>query len=540
MTSKLRKLNTLFLLSRMKAPVANIIHYFTRKWGNIQKILTSSIEYELIDLNQFSRIIKILLTEYNTKYNIHAYDIIEEYYIGDLVRVFIARKDSELYYIVNEPSIDFDKASLIIATFLKYGDECTETDCLVDIIENHLPDKLDLFLENIGTILYYYRKLKSGFGALYPIIIDDQIEEASANQKEGFIYVIHRKYLWYGWIKTNIKMSPRGINYLALSLARKAGKHLSLSNPLTEGLTSEGVRIAVTYSNEVSRHGTSFVIRKKPGKPWTITRVINEEMISPILAAYLWLVLEMRGTILIVGGVSTGKTTLLQALLTLIPPSRRVITIEDTPEITYTTGLWDPLIVRYSYSSETSIDEYKLLKFALRRRADYIVVGEVRGKEARLLIQASRLGHSVITTFHADDAHSAIERLIAPPISIPRNLLSSIWVIVSMEPTGANSKRRVKEIHELSPDTKKLYMIGSYDQEKQAFTPDNVNEIVGKTVRLKHILDEDILLQELENKTIFLSKLVEKGIFDLNEISRNIQRYYSLEDEVLEKSREAI
>ncbi len=486
----------------------------------------------LFSRDTIDEVIASVLKRYVIGETINRGSIVEEYSVMDIVRVEIRRIDSELYYCVYEPPIDLDRNVVEVIKTLYIENIhgiCRDIECIIELLERHNPSLTDTFMSNPNTILYHYQKIESGYGPLYPLILDPYIEEASCTQEDRVVHVIHRKYSWYGWMKTNILLEPETIDQLVLALARKSGRHISYAHPIAEGLTDDGVRVALTYSREVSRKGSSFTIRKKPGTPWTITRLIDQGFLSPQIASYLWLVLELRGSILIVGGMSTGKTTLLQALLTLIPPTRKVVTIEDTPEITGSTGLWDPLVVRTMYSEKTSIDEYKLLRFALRRRADYIVVGEVRGREARLLVQASRLGHGTLATMHADSVQSAIERLVAPPISIPRNLLNNIWCIVSMDPSGSTGKRRVSCVSEFVGGNK-FKKIAWYDKRENCFTPSSIEDVVDNSVRLREVLDRETLVSELSNRTMFLSKLVSKGVFSIDELSRYLNKYYGVEE----------
>lgn len=478
-------------------------------------------------------------------------DLIRKYYVGggsiqgatisvysirDCIEVVIKRSNERLYYIINEPVIDSDSIEVIEVLYREnVSSKCRSIGCISKVLESRNLELVNKFFKNPVTIMYHYSKLESGYGPLYPLIIDEKIEEISCSENDKKVFIIHRDYIWYGWMETNIVLDKEIIDNLVLALARKIGQHISLAHPIAEGLTKEGIRVALTYSNEVSRKGSSFVLRKKPGTPWTITRLIDQGVLSPQIAAYLWLVLELRGSIMIVGGMSTGKTTLLQALLTLIPPTKRVITIEDTPEITATTGLWDPLVIRPNPNTQLYIDEYKLLKFALRRRADYVVVGEVRGKEARLLVQASRLGHGVLATMHADSAQAAIERLSSPPISIPRNLLDSIWTIVVMDPGGSSGFRRIKDVYEIARETRSLRRITWY--ENGSFEPSSVEALVDNSVRLSLALDREIAIDEISNRTVFLSQLVSNGIFDINSLSNELHRFYSI---ALEEVPEAI
>jgi flagellar protein FlaI len=460
-------------------------------------------------------------------------NIVEEYSIGDIITVYIIRMNNELKYVIREPGFNDETIEAITEIYVE-NPNCMSNECIQNTLTNiENKEVIRIYSEQPLQINYYYRKITSGYGPLYPLILDPFIEEISLSSSDGLVYIINNKYSWYGWMSTNIYLSEYLVDRLVLSIARKMGKHISIAQPVAEGLTPEGLRVSLTYGREVSRKGSSIVIRKKPLYTWTITRLINNKMLTSMIAAYLWLVLEMRGSILIVGGMSSGKTTLLQGLLTLMQPTRRVVTIEDTPEINGSTGLWDPLVERsISIGEGLNISMYDLLKFSLRRRADYIVVGEVRGREARLLIQASRLGHGVLATMHSDDASSAIERLIAPPISIPKNMLSSIWCIVVVE--NINGFRRVRSVYEVD-DKIRLHELMRITG-NGLYEPRSVKEIVEKTIRLKNIMGYEELVEELSNRTIFLEKLVSNGIFDLGDLGRELMKYYlsSIEEVVVD------
>ncbi len=491
----------------------------------LNRIFKSS--FSSFDIDNAVELIK-LVVEDTRLVEKHSLNIIDEYTIDDIITVRIIKNRNKLEYTITEPALEEDVIEAIARLYLE-NPRCKDIACIEDTIRSLSDQYIEwIYTEKPLEVIYNYFKLSSGYGPLYPLTRDPHIEEIAASSEDRYISIIHRKYSWYGWMSTNIAITPKLMDRLVLSLARIIGRHLSIAQPIAEGLTPEGLRLALTFGHEVSRKGSSFVIRKKPSQPITITKLIDQEVILAELAAYAWLVLELKGSILIVGGMSTGKTTLLQALLTLIPPTRRVVTIEDTPEITGTTGLWDPLVERVStIGDKLSINMYDLLKFSLRRRADYIVVGEVRGREARLLVQASRLGHGVLATMHADTAQSVIERLTAPPISIPKNLLRSIWSIFVMDAT--NGRRHVREIFEIDHRTR-AHRIAGLNRDIEPC----VKTIAENTIRLKEILDEDTIISELASRTAFLQMLVNKGVFDIYSLGEKLIEYYSLEEEEYE------
>ncbi|MEM1873421.1 MAG: type II/IV secretion system ATPase subunit [Acidilobaceae archaeon] len=377
---------------------------------------------------------------------------------------------------------------------------------------------------------YYMRKALSGYDKLYPLVIDNNVEEIAVEGAGKSVLVVSKLFPAI-WIEVDMVLSESELDSLVLKLGRKIGRSVSLTVPYAEGLTPEGYRVAITFKREVSRAGSSIVLRKYPEKPVTMADLIASRTLSPLMASYLWMLLEAQSFIIIAGGMGAGKTTLLQALLTLIPPFSRVVTIEDTPELNLSWHYWDALVTRPGTFAENlpDIDLEDLLKFALRRRADYLVVGEVRGREARLLAQAAALGHGCVTTFHADSAESAIARLQMEPISLPSLFLKSISSIVVLRKVvglGWRARRRVWEIAEIQGD--EVVSIFSWDPTEDKFKPTSEREVAEASVSLQNAsrrLDivQGSLETELASRAEYLERLV--GLSP-DEFIRAVKRFY--------------
>ncbi len=360
---------------------------------------------------------------------------------------------------------------------------------------------------------YAVEKMRSGYGPLYPLIIDPHIEEIAVERPNVYVVVIH-KLVSDRWIEVDLKLNESDLDSLALQLARLAGKTLSLASPFAEGLTRDGHRVAVTYLREVSRFGSSIVVRKYPSKEMTIIDMVAERILSPLMAAYLWLLIEAQMFIVIIGSMGAGKTTLLQALASLIPPYRRAVTIEDTPEIKLPIRHWDSLVTRPSMpgSEVDEIDLEVLLKFALRKRAEYVIVGEVRGREAKLLAQAAASGHGCMTTFHADSPEAAIVRLSTEPISLPRGFLKTIAAFVHIKrfPNYAGGvKRRVARITEVvEDDLVDVFKLDMRIDEHEPKTPQELLKLSGRVHEAWEVLGypHSNLEGEIEERVNFIKR----------------------------------
>ncbi len=377
---------------------------------------------------------------------------------------------------------------------------------------------------------YHARRARSGYGPLYPIITDPNVEEVAYTRHDAPVMVLNR-LVPDAWLESNVRLTEEEADSIALTLARKAGRPLSLASPLAEGVTEDGHRVAVTFGAEVSRHGSTFVIRKYPEKPVTIADLIAASTITPLEAAYLWVLLEAQQFILIVGGMGAGKTTLLQGLATLIPPTKRVVTIEDVPELRLPQPGWDSLYTRPAPPGEEhlTIDLEELLKFALRRRADYVIVGEVRGREARLLAQAAAIGHGSLATFHADDASAALARLAMEPISLPPLFLESIGAIVTIRRIVDYDGRVLRKVVEIAEVYEgELRTVFSWDYETGATAPSDPRGVVEASGRLREAwarlgMPSGSPEAELETRAAFLEDLA--GV-ERDEIPRRIASFY--------------
>lgn len=333
---------------------------------------------------------------------------VHRYNVGPVdVYIIYSASAGRYYYFIDEPELPEELRNPLERLLseaalgrlrLKDGAEH-----LAEQLATRHPELVDVAERQYPVLTYYLQRSLSGYGPLYPLLKDNMIEEIAVEASGIPVAIYHRLYS-DGWMDTNIVLTEEELDSLALSIARKAGKHLSVAVPFTEGLTEEGHRVALTFSREVSRRGSSIVIRKYPDKPLTIVDLLKSNTLSPLEAAYLWMLVEARAFLLIVGGMASGKTSMLQALATLIPPDQRVVTLEDTPELNLPHTHWDPLVTRYTYFSETSVnvDLLALAKFALRRRSDYIIIGEVRGEEARMLAQAAATGQGSMCLEYSD------------------------------------------------------------------------------------------------------------------------------------------
>ncbi len=327
----------------------------------------------------------------------------------------------------------------------------TSLKTFADSSENKLSD---LELEKIFYNLY--RELE-GYGPIEVPILDDNVEDISCVGANSPIYIFHRKY---GSIMSNVSFkSDEDLDNFVRLIVQRSGKHISISIPMVDCSLPNGARLQATLGREVTKNGPSFTIRRFKEDPFTPLDLIKLGTMSDDIAVYLWQAVEKGQNMFIIGGTASGKTTTLNSILSFVPSNKKLVSIEDTRELNLPLENWVQSLTRQGTGDVNpstrkrvgEVDMFDLLVNSLRQRPDYIVIGEVRGREAYTVFQSMATGQSAISTFHSNDIPSFIHRLEGEPLNIPRSMLSSLDIVVlqSITKVGNETVRRIKRVVEL-------------------------------------------------------------------------------------------
>jgi len=238
-----------------------------------------------------------------------------------------------------------------------------------------------------------------------PMLMDENISEIMGNPDASWWYerdgIIHREAAVSfdaGRLRTGLEV-----------IANQLGKRLDENNPLLHAQLPDGSRLAAVIP-PVVRPDPAVVIRKFTSRRYTVEDLIARGTLTRPLADFLAEQIRSGKTLLISGGTGTGKTTLLRILADSIPDHERIVVIEDTSEL----HIQKPNTLPAECQTDTfkaNITFDDLLKSALRWRPDRIILGEVRGIEARTLLDSFNTGHSgSLATIHANSAEKALHR----------------------------------------------------------------------------------------------------------------------------------
>ncbi|MEW6063347.1 MAG: multiprotein bridging factor aMBF1 [Nanoarchaeota archaeon] len=260
-------------------------------------------------------------------------------------------------------------------------------------------------------------------------------------------------------------------------------------------------------------------------------KLIDLKTVSPELLAFLWLLIENESNIMIIGGTGAGKTSFLNAIAFFIPPASRIVSIEDTREIALLHENWLPSVARESTTIEQKgeIDLFALLRESFRQRPDYVIVGEVRGKEAFVMFQGMSAGHPTFGTMHAEDVDTMIRRLESPPIELSPSLIASLDAVCIIVQTKVMDKevRRLKEVVEIVGVEKENVTLNKpfvWDPRNDMFYFKTDSKIFDKIALHRGIIKER-LNQEFRLRSHLLLKMYRNKIFGFKEVQDIINEY---------------
>jgi len=359
-----------------------------------------------------------------------------------------------------------------------------------------------------------------GYSRLESLLSDDNLEEIMVSGSKLPVFVIHREY---GTCNTNVKFSSdEEILSLIHSICVKIGKDVNFKNPLLDAQLSDKTRINIAIP-PIALDGPSITIRKFMPEPLTIVDLMKSEMLSVELAAFLWICVDglyiRPANILIGGGTASGKTTLLNSLLAFVPEGERVVIIEDTEELHPDHLNRVRFETRYIGALEkggrgAGVDMDMLVRNALRTRPDRLILGEMRGSEAKTLFVAMNSGHEgCMGTLHANSTNELVIRLTHPPLDVPKPLLSGLNLIIMTQRVfskKAGIQRRIVEVAEVHYRNEDIVMM---DISRWNPESDSMNLVVQNSMIYKN------LSKRISSMGFDINDIISKRIKILQELS---------------------
>jgi len=454
-------------------------------------------------------------------------------------------ESTEHHYEVVEPSLTRLERELLDRLFEDVRDPLIYAETLADDPEAALAEQLEERLREYGVdvdeesfhrLYYYLYRAFQGYGKLDPLMYDPHIEDISCDGPGLPVFVYHDDYTD---IETNVVYDESELENVVIQLAQRSDRHISVSDPVVSTTLPDGSRIELALGKEVTPQGSAFTIRKYADEPFTPIDLLEYGTFDVQMLAYLWLAIEHNKSMIFAGGTATGKTTSMNAISMFIPPRSKVLTIEDTRELSLYHDNWLSSVTR-ERMGEKDITMYDLLRSALRHRPEFIIVGEVRGEEAITLFQAMNTGHTTYSTLHADSVQTVINRLENEPINVPRPMVSSLDILCVqvLARSGDERVRRAKtlaEIEGIDQRTGELDYSNTFAWESASDTFSESNSMVLNDIREERGWSRSELLQELKNRRRFLEYLSEQGVTDYRRFTTMVNKYYVDKAQVLDR-----
>lgn len=467
-------------------------------------------------------------------------------------------REKQLKYFLEEPELS-DKERIFLGKI---------SSMLMDLIEVELssikstPQAMSYLEEQIKKVLkelsipilpdqyvrtmYYIFRNYVGLNEIEPLLRDPWLEDIGCDGVSVPLFVVHRRY---GSIRTNIAYDKiETLREFVIKLSERCGRYVSYAEPILDGTLPDGSRVNATLAGDIATRGPTFSIRKFSERPLSPIDQIELNTISSMGMAYFWYLVESGISLMIAGGVATGKTSFLNSISMFIPPEAKILSIEDTRELRIPHEHWIPTVTRLGFGIPMPTGEkygeitmFDLLKGSFRQNPDYVIVGEVRGKEAYVMFQGMSSGHPCMTTFHAGSVDAVIKRLTTPPIELSPSLVESLDAITIMihAKEKGKSARRIKEMDEIisvkqETAEAETYRSIEWNPGDDTFVFNKDSYLLQKIVRNKGTTIEDAT-EEINRRKAVLDWMVKNNIKDYVEVCKLINEYYKNPEKIMKQ-----
>ncbi len=405
----------------------------------------------------------------------------------------------------------------------RYPEKADKNAYIEKIVKEMKPDVDDKTVERI-------QKDAQNFGILEKYLYDQNIEDIMVNNTANlFVYSSVT-----GQTKTTDKIETRKeLDLLVKKLRMYATTSVANKKIFDVHLPNKS-RVNIVDSPL----GADITIRNFKSRALSIIDIINSGEMSYAMAARLWVYVEglkVRPANILIGGIpASGKTTLLNSLFSFFRPEQRVVVIEETYELNTDT---QENTVRLETDPQLSIQE--LLKNALRMRPDTIIIGEVRGQEAKDMMTAMNIGKIAMGTIHASTARDVVTRLQHTPMNVEMDIIPLIDTIIIVSPVDENGKvvRKVTQVSEISGIETQVLLSDLYTYD---YKTRRGSEIL-PSVTYRDILSKasglppsEIILEE-QRRAKVLERLNQMGVRDLRGINQFCREYYNDQAKALRK-----
>jgi len=394
--------------------------------------------------------------------------------------------------------------------------------------------------DELDELKYLMIRDKEGMGAIQPLVSDPYIEDVSCSGV-GSVFIEHKIF---GGLTSAITFDTTEVlDQFVIKLSEKIGRPVTVRNPIVDSTLPDGSRINIVYGDDVSKRGSNFTIRKFQATPFSILDLVSSGTLSFEMASYLSLMLGAGMNTFVSGETASGKTTMLNAISTFIPPASKIVSIEDTPELQVPHPNWTREVVRNTVDGSSSVTMFDLLRAALRQRPNEIIIGEIRGEEGAIAFQAMQTGHSCMATFHASSVERLIQRMTGHPINVPKTYVDNLNLVIIMSavrlPDGSTGRRvlSINEVIEYDTETDSFGFIEVFRWDPATDTfeyPGYMN-----TNLLENVVAERRGMPPREHRQIY-TILEERATILRNLAEQEITNFYELHNVITQANREGL